>query len=139
MSLFPQFSLPAAEENSGALPLYQDVQMDWEKGRSLWKDGEPVMTSGLEAVKGWAWRAVQTCRFRHSIFSRSFGCELERLIGQSWSEDTKRSEAERYVQEALLVSPYIRQARTRSVQFEGGTFHMEVELETVYGKGDLYV
>lgn len=60
------------------------------------------MVTGLEAVRGWAWRAVDTAWYRFSVFSWSFGCELEALV----RADTKRSEAERYVREALLVSPY---------------------------------
>lgn len=41
--------------------------------------------------------------------------------------------------EALLVSPYIREARVRDKRFEGSTLHMQVELSTVYGKETIYV
>ena len=100
---------------------------------------EPVLVSGLEAVKGWAWRAVDTARYRFSHFSWSYGCELEALVGQPYTADAKLSEAERYVTEALLVSPYIREARVRDKRFEGATLHMQVALSTVYGKETIYV
>ena len=100
---------------------------------------EPVLVSGLEAVKGWAWRAVDTARYRFSHFSWAYGCELEALTGQPYQADTKRSEAERYVKEALLVSPYIREARVSDAWFEGSTLRMTVEISTVYGRERIHV
>lgn len=138
MNLFPMYQVPAAAE-TGALPLYADVKMDYEAGRPVWEGGSPVIVTGLEAVKGWAWRAVDTARYRYSVFSWDYGCELEALVGQPYRADTKRSEAERYVREALLVNPYIRSVEVSGVTFEGSTLHMTVELSTVYGKERLYV
>ncbi len=137
MILFPQFTAPAAQAQE--LPLYRDVLMDYEAGRPVWESGNPVLVTGLEAVKGWAWRAVDTARYRYPSFSWSYGCELEALVGQPYQAQTKRSEAERYVREALLVSPYIREVRTRNVRFEGSVLHMEVEISTVYGKEQVHV
>lgn len=136
--LFPQVSVPAAGQ-SQSLPLYRDVRMDYETGRPMWESGNPVMVTGLEAVKGWAWRAIGTARYRYPCFSWSYGCELEALTGQPYQADTKRSEAERYVREALLVSPYIQSVRVSDTRFEGSTLHMTVELTTVYGRETLYV
>ena len=84
-------------------------------------------------MKGWAWRALATARYRYSHFSWSYGCELENLIGQPYQAETKKSEAERYVKEALLVSPYIREVRVSDTRFEGSALHMTVEFATVYG------
>lgn len=131
--LFPQFTPPTAAQTQD-LPLYRDVRMDYEAGRPVWESGNPVFVTGLEAVKGWAWRAVDTARYRYPCFSWSYGCELENLIGQPYQAETKKSEAERYVKEALLASPYIREARVSDTRFEGSTLHMTVELSTVYGK-----
>ena len=133
MALFPMFTAPTAVQ-SRDLPLYRDVLMDYEAGRPVWESGSPVFVTGLEAVKGWAWRAVDTARYRYPCFSWSYGCELENLVGQPYQAETKKSEAERYVKEALLVSPYIREVRVSDTRFEGSTLHMTVEFSTVYGK-----
>ena len=61
--LFPQFTPPTAAQTQD-LPLYRDVRMDYEAGRPVWESGNPVFVTGLEAVKGWAWRAVDTARYR---------------------------------------------------------------------------
>lgn len=136
--LFPQFSAPALGR-SQSLPLYRDVRMDYDAGQPMWQSGEPVMVTGLEAVKGWAWRAIDIARYRYPCFSWSYGCELEALIGQPYQADTKRSEAERCVKEALLVSPYIQSVRVADARFEGSVLHMTVELSTVYGKEQINV
>lgn len=136
-ALFPMFSVP--QNRAGALPLYRDVQMDFERGCPVWAGGEPVFVTGLEAVLGWAWRAIDTARYRFSVFSWSYGCELEALVGQPYRADTKRSEAERYVREALLVSPYIREVQVTGTAFEGSAIHIAVDLTTVYGRGSVYV
>lgn len=112
--LFPQFT-PSTAAQTQDLPLYRDVRMDYEAGRPVWESGNPVFVTGLEAVKGWAWRALATARYRYSHFSWSYGCELENLIGQPYQAETKKSEAERYVKEALLVSPYIREVRVSDI------------------------
>ncbi len=136
-TLFPMFSPP--QNRTGALPLYRDVQMDYEKGCPVWSGGAPVFVTGMEAVLGWAWRAIDTARYQFSVFSCSYGCELEALVGQPYQADTKRSEAERYVREALLVSPYIREVQVTDTTFESSTIHIAVDITTVYGRGSIYV
>lgn len=138
-ALFPMYSFSQGRDRPQGLPLYRDVQMDYETGRPVWAGGGPVFVTGLEAVRGWAWRAVDTARYRFSVFSWSYGCELEELVGQPYQESTKRSEAERYVREALLVSPYIRDAQVTGVSFEGSALHITADMDTVYGKGSVYV
>lgn len=138
MSLFPMYSIPQTTQ-AEQLPLYTDVAMDYAADMPRWESGNPVIVSGLEAVKSWAWRAVATARYRYPSFSWSYGCELENLVGQPYQVDTKRSEAARYVRDALLVSPYITDCQVSGVAFDGSTLHMEVAFSTIYGKEGFYV
>ncbi len=137
--LFPIFQTAAPEGTAQALPLYRDVAMDYDKGVPRFSGGEPVLASGLEAVKGWAWRALHTERYRWSPFSWDYGCELESLVGQPYREDTRLSEAVRYVREALTVCPYITGAAAEVVDFDGSTLRMRVSLTTVYGEASVHV
>ena len=66
MTLFPLFSVP--EAGTADLPLYTDVAMDYETGVPRWESGNPVIVTGLEAVKSWAWRAAATARYRWPAF-----------------------------------------------------------------------
>ena len=138
MTLFPMFSVPA-ESQRAALPLYTDVAMDYDRGQPRWESGNPVVVTGLEAVKSWAWRAIATERYRWPIYTWSYGCELLTLVGQPYLAQTKRSEASRYVREALLVSPYITSVTVREVVFEGSILHLTVDFESVYGKESVHV
>ena len=65
--------------------------------------------------------------------------QVEALVGQPYLAETKRSEASRYLREALLMSPYITAAQVTEVRLDGSTLHATVELTTVYGKGHIYV
>lgn len=136
--LFPLFQT-APQSAAAALPLLRDVAMDYEKGAPLFAGGNPVVVSGLEAVKSWAWRAIQTARYRYSSFSWAYGCELENLVGQPYGQDTRRSEAVRYVREALEVCPYITSAQASVEGLEGSSLHIRVVMRTVYGDGTLEV
>lgn len=60
-------------------------------------------------------------------------------MGQPYQADTKRSEAARYVREALLVSPYITDCQVEDVAFAGDILHLSVTFTTVYGKEGFYV
>ena len=138
MTLFPMFSTPVAG-GSVDLPLYTDVAMDYDAGTPRWESGQPVVVTGLEAVKSWAWRAIKTARYRFSYNSWDYGCELERLIGQPYRAETRRSEAARYVEEALTVCPYITAATATVEGLEGSTLRISVTMSTVYGKTDLSI
>ena len=136
--LFPLFQ-QVQPSGAGTLPLLYDVAMDYGRGVPLFAGGEPVSVSGLEAVKSWAWRALQTARYRYSCYSWDYGCELENLVGQPYNHDTRRSEAVRYVREALEVCPYITGAQAAVEGLEGSELHISVRMTTVYGGGEIYV
>lgn len=138
MSLFPMFSLPQAAP-SASLPLYEDVDMDYETGTPKWRNGQPVLCTGADAVKSWAWRAILTARYQYSVFTWDYACELATLVGQPYTADTKVAEASRYIQEALLVCPYIREVRVQDVTFTGAVLHLNVQIKTVYGEVQLHV
>lgn len=137
--LFPLFEDSAPLSGPGALPLLRDVAMDYDRGVPLWSGGQPVLVSGLEAVKSWAWRAIQTARYRYSCFSWDYGCELESLVGQPYGSDTRRSEAVRYVRQALEVCPYITAAAASVDGLEGSTLHIRAQITTVYGEATIDV
>lgn len=67
----------------------------------------------------WCEKAIRTPRYRHLIYSRSYGQEFEELIGKGYSRAVQESEIERIATETLMVDP-----RTLSVgdfSFRGRT------------------
>lgn len=136
--LFPIFQ-SNAQATAAQLPLFRDVAMDYDKGVPIFASGGPVAVTGLEAVKSWAWRALKTTRYLWSCFSWDYGCELESLVGQPYREDTRLSEAVRYVREALTVCPYITGAAAEVEGFDGSTLRVSVTVTTVYGEVTIHV
>lgn len=139
MSIFP-FVQPEAYQNPGeALPLYTDVKWDFDRMAPVYVGGEPVITTGAEAVLGWAARALLTPRFISPAYSWGYGNETYLLIGKQWSPETKTAEAARYVRDCLMQSPYITSVPEIAVDFENGTLYVRAKIETVYGSGKLEV
>lgn len=132
MSLFPIIQ-PQFEVVEEERPLYRETAWDYKLDCPIWKNGTPVIVEGLEAVKVWAWNALKTERFRHSIYSWNYGCELEGLIGQAYTEALKRSEAARYVKECLLTNPYITGITNIAADFTGEQLTITCDVQTEYG------
>lgn len=133
MSLFPAIQ-PEISVVAERLPMAREVAWNFELDQPVILRGEPVFCEGAEAVAVWAFNALSTVRYRHEIYSWDYGCELENLIGQSYSADTKKAEAVRYVREALLVSPYISEANDIRVEFDGaGLLTISCQIQTIYG------
>lgn len=135
-TLFPAIQ-PVAESTPTALPLCRNIKIDFAAGRAVFRSGAPVIVEGREAVLSWAWMALHTTRFRHEIFSWAYGCEVESLIGQPYTEALKQSEARRYLSECLMVSPYITGVDDISVSFESGTLTISCAITTIYGREEL--
>lgn len=133
MSIFPILGDNLAAE-SRALPPYREIMADPDTGLPVFRGGVPVVAEGAEAVRLWAATALRTVRYRHEIYSQNFGCELESLIGQEFSDDVKTAEAPRMVREALLVNPYISDVSGIAVDFADGTLQISATVKTIYGE-----
>lgn len=137
--LFPIIDTPQRTD-AAELPMFRDIGWDFETDAPRFgPDGEPVMAEGLEALKSWALNAIRTERYRWELYEFNYGCEIRRLVGQQYSEDTKLAEAARYIQEALAVNPYIKSVQVTGATFEGSRLSMDVLLETIYGEATVHV
>lgn len=124
----------------------EDVENDWSNeqpeepsseitfGRSWrfdFKAGDFVMTPTRKVAAAdekaawviWCEKAIRTPRYRHLIYSRSHGEELDDLIGKGYSRAVQESEIQRIVSETLMVDP-----RTASV----GQFTFEWRDDSCY-------
>jgi phage baseplate assembly protein W len=135
-TLFPILQPEAAQE-AAELPLCREVAWDYDTNTPVWKQGSPAVVTGKDAVKVWAWKALHTPRFRHEMYSRSYGSELENLIGQPYTEELKRSEAARYIREALSINPYISSVDNISVEFADGQLSISCTITTIYGESEV--
>ncbi|MGG1879981.1 DUF2634 domain-containing protein [Paenibacillus cisolokensis] len=112
-------------EDAGELDTNEDRRAVFGRSwRFDYEAGEFVMTptrklavsDEKEAWVTWCEKTIRTPRYRHLIYSRDYGSELEDLIGKGHGRPLLESEIRRMVTEALMAD-----ARTESVdqfQFE---------------------
>lgn len=131
MNIFPLMQPGTAEVRE--LPVCREVMWDYRNNRPVFRAGEPVIVERAEAVAVWAWKALHTPRYRHEIYTWDYGSELESLIGQNYTEELKRAEARRYVEETLLPNPYITGVRDIGVDFADGRLGVRCTIDTIYG------
>lgn len=131
--IFPMIQ-PEAEQAAERLPLCKEAAWDFTSGTPVFSGGKPLTVAGAEAVRVWIWKALMTARFHFSVYSWDYGSEAESLAGKPFTPAVKRSEAVRYVREALMINPYIRAVRQADVTFQGDGLTISCEAETIYGK-----
>ena len=58
---------------------------------------------------------------------------VEELIGQPYTEDLKRAEAKRYIEDCLLINPYIKSINNMELAFKNDKLTISFTAETIYG------
>lgn len=138
MNIFPMIQ-PEAVNTETALPLYKEVDWDFERNIPIFKNGSPSIVSGMRAVLVWSWKALHVQRFRYDIYTWDYGNEIESLIGQPYTDELKKAEAIRYIRECLLVNPYITDVTDIVTTFANGKTNIQCKIITVYGEVNLDV
>lgn len=140
MALFPFFGDTIEEEQQNdTMPLYKEVAWDFTENIPILENGEYKIVSGTEAVKTWAYKALKTERFRYLIYSFDYGTDLQNLIGKNYTPSLTKAESIRYVEECLLVNPYIQNISDVEVNFDGTTLFITGVLHTIYGDTEMGV
>ena len=127
------------EASSNNLPVYKECAWDFVKDEAIFVDGSPKIVYKNEAIKVWVYKAIKTNRYQYEIYSWDYGCEIESLIGKGFEFGFIKSESQRYIEEALLINPYITKINKIDVEFNKDILTAYVDLETVYGRLDVYV
>lgn len=107
---------PETSEDHGAV-FGRSWRFDFEAGEFVMTPTRKLVAADeKDAWVVWCEKTIRTPRYRHLIYSRGYGSELEELIGRGHGRPLLESEIRRMVSEALLAD-----ARTESVdqfQFE---------------------
>lgn len=115
-----------------------EIGINFKTGQVLTDDsGNIVMVEGIEAIKVWTYYAILSERYKHQIFSTSYGSEHTKLIGYEYTKELTESEAYRYIEEALLVNPYIKKVKNKGVEKRGYRLYINIEIDTEYGSADI--
>lgn len=106
MNIFPELSVAKISDEK-RLPMYREWAFDFEREELKIRHGKYYLVEGNEALKIWIYKALKTERFIFNAYSNKYGNEVSILIGTVEDEDILFSEISRYIQESLLVNPYI--------------------------------
>ena len=129
--IFPLLST-ATDSADSTLPMYREIDWDFNADRPIWRGGAPVYVSGHRAVLVWCWNALHARRGLCDLFTQDYGTDLSALIGRPYTAAVRESEAIRAVREALMINPYVKAVEQISVQFAGSTLTVRVSVSTIY-------
>ena len=104
MSLFPfatdtEITLANTEVTASSI---REYEIDFKNGRLTGR-----IVEGVDALYVWAYLALKAKRYRWEIYSWYYGDECTKLIGNSYSEEYLKSEAQRYIEECILENEHI--------------------------------
>ena len=136
MSVFP-FISPENHitENSASsdMPTFREYAYDFNAGQLKLKNGVTYLVEGNDALKIWIYKALKTVRYSHTAYSRRYGWEGMSLTGQAIDSEILYSELRRFIIEALMVNPYIRELSNFTFSAEGSRVTVAFDCLTVYG------
>lgn len=134
---FPFITNEELTENTEPMPLYKEIAWDYDNDKIVLINGSPKIVEGNEAIKVWVYKAIKTMRYKYPIYTWEYGCEMDSLLGKGLQNDLIKSETKRYIEEALLINPYILSVSDIEVELNESILGISCSLETVYGTNDI--
>ena len=138
-SILHSLAIILASLVNNTFPLYKEVAWDFEKDTPVIQNGDFKIVEGNEGIKVWAYKALLTPRYNHSIYSWDYGSELMDLIGKAYTPSLTKEEAKRYIKEALLINPYILEVNVVDTSFNNGILSADIKLLTIYGESEVKI
>ena len=139
MSLFPFVSNIEEVKIDNTFPLYKEVAWDFKRNIPIIENRDFKIVEGNEAIKVWVYKALLVPRYQYSIYSWDYGSELMDLIGKAYTPSLTKSEAKRYIEEALKINPYILEVNVVDTSFNDSTLSANVKITTIYGESEVVI
>lgn len=136
MALLPEsarIDYAIATGSTKDLPLLSEWAFDFETMQfKVDANGLPYMVERNEALKIWLYWAVTTAKKRWSANSRSYGSEVERMIGLPVTVAIKSEELKRTIREAVEFCEYVKAVERIEAELEDGMVTVTVSVRSVY-------
>lgn len=141
MNMFPDYVLNlnnVIDVNvSATSTIPREYAWDFKNNDFLLKDGKFQIVTGKEAIKIWIWKALHTIRLTYSIYSDSYGHDLNTIIGQGFSNGLIQSEAKRLVWQCLSVNSHITRIEGFTAVTDGDT--LTVSFTAITDQGEVSI
>ena len=139
MSLFPFVTYKEEIVKNNSFPLYREIAWDFKRDIPILENGDFKIVEGNEAIKVWVYKALLVPRYNYSIYSWNYGSELMDLIGKAYTPQLTKSEAKRYIEEALKINPYILDVNVIDTDFKDSVLSANVKIVTIYGESEVTI
>ena len=139
MSLFPFVTYKEDIVKNNSFPLYREIAWDFKRDVPIIENGDFKIVEGNEAIKVWVYKALLVPRYNYSIYSWNYGSELMDLIGKAYTPQLTKSEAKRYIEEALKINPYILDVNVIDTDFKDSILSANVKIVTIYGESEVTI
>ena len=139
MSLFPFVTYKEDVVKDNTFPLYREIAWDFKRDIPILENGDFKIVEGNEAIKVWVYKALLVPRYNYSIYSWNYGSELMDLIGKAYTPQLTKSEAKRYIEEALKINPYILDVNVIDTDFKDSILSANVKITTIYGESEVVI
>lgn len=108
---------------------------DFKSGEFKLKNGNPVILSGINALRLWVQKTIRTQLDRYSIYTgKTYGANIEDLIiGKGFGFDFVESELRREIETALTLHEDIQNMSSFSIERNGTALNIVFTLTTTYG------
>ena len=126
MSLFPFMSEQVKSKNND---IYKEYEVDFNTGQLTGK-----ILEDKAALKIWIYKVLLTKRYVYPIYSWDYGQDLEELIGQGYENDFIKSEAERRVQECLMINEHIKGCSNFDISLINNQLQISFTVNTTFGE-----
>ena len=139
MSLFPFVTYKEDIVKNNSFSLYREIAWDFKRDIPILENGDFKIVEGNEAIKVWVYKALLVPRYNYSIYSWNYGSELMDLIGKAYTPQLTKSEAKRYIEEALKINPYILDVNVIDTDFKDSVLSANVKITTIYGESEVVI
>ena len=139
MSLFPFVSNIDEVKIDNTFPLYKEVAWDFKRNIPIIEKRDFKIVECNEAIKVWVYKALLTPRYQYSIYTWNYGSELLSLIGKAYTPQLTKSEAKRYIEEALKINPYILEVNVLDTDHKDGVLSASIKIVTIYGESEVTI
>lgn len=133
MSFFPFINPPPNLEALNEFPTYKEIAWDFKNNQPVIENGEFKIVEGNEAIKVWIYLSLLTPNKQYPIYSWDYGSEVKELIGKNYTKALTEAEAQRLIEECLLINPYINNVKVTDTSFKDSTLTCNVRVTTIYG------
>lgn len=144
MSITPELNIDintvinqSIQETTDTIP--REYAWDFENNDFLLRDGKFVIVEGKEALKVWIWKALHTVKMTYSVYSDSYGHDLDSIVGQGFSSGLIESEAKRLVWECLKTNQHITGIENFSTTSDADNLLISFTAITDLGEVDMIV